>query len=211
MPKGISKIASSLKQLGDIHVNEWDFAELMNRDIKELEIRPSLRKLGNLRVMEWDFRTILPAVSKLAHQEVDLASFVKRTAHYKVIEWDFRNALRTAAGPAAVVPSLSGEETQALIVRLKGFLEYVTVNLIDEPSHAQIKVQMLGPDVLRFRLVLVKRDVAMLIGREGHTASAIRGLLKSAAGMHGVKALLQIHSHEEEMALIHGSRGKENG
>ena len=91
---------------------------------------------------------------------------------------------------------------QALIVRLKNFLQYVVVNLIDEPNHAQIKVQEIAPNVLRFKLVLVKRDVAMLIGREGHTAAAIRSSLKAAAGMNGVQALLQIHSHEEEMARI---------
>ena len=194
MPNRISKIASSLKEIGDIQVNDLDFMELLNKDIKELEISRSLKRLGNIRVMEWDFRTVLPAVNKLAHQEVDIVDIVKRTAHYKVMEWDFRKAAAPDATPA--------EDMQALIVRLKNFLQYVAVNLIDEPGHAQIKVQEIAPKVLRFRLVLVKRDVAMLIGREGHTASAIRSILKAAAGQNGVQALLLIHSHEEEAAMI---------
>ena len=206
MPKRISKFASSLKQLGEIQVTELDFMDLLNKDIRELEIGRSLRRLGSIRVMEWDFRNVLPAVNKLAHQEVDIIDLVKRTASYKVMEWDFRSAMhpelkeepKAAAEPLG--KRVSQVEMQALIVRLKNFLQYVVVNLIDEPDHAQIKVQEIAPNVLRFKLVLLKRDVAMLIGREGHTASAIRSILKATAGMNGVQALLLIHSHEEEMA-----------
>ena len=42
----------------------------------------------------------------------------------------------------------------------------------------------------------------MLIGREGFTASAIRHILQAIAAMNGVQAMLQIHSHEEETALV---------
>ena len=87
---------------------------------------------------------------------------------------------------------------QAVTDRLKNFLQYVAVNLIDEPSQAQLKVAELGPKRLRFKLVLAKPDVAMLIGRNGFTASAIRSVLKAAAEREGVQVSLQIHSHEEE-------------
>ncbi len=91
---------------------------------------------------------------------------------------------------------------QAVTDRLKNFLQYVTVNLIVEPSQAQLKVAELGPKRLRFKLVLAKQDVAMLIGRNGFTASAIRSLLKAAADKEGVLVSLQIHSHEEEAELL---------
>jgi len=181
---------------------------LLNTDIRELEITRSLRRLGRIHVMDWDFRTVLPAVKRTANQEVDLINFVKRTAHYKVMDWDFRSAFqaerKTAPQepPAPLGKGPSRDEMQAITGRLKNFLQYVVVNLIDEPNHAQIKVTQIGSNGLRFKLVLVARDVAMLIGREGFTASAIRSILKAAAGMNGVQALLQIHSHEEEMALI---------
>lgn len=208
MPKRTSKISSSLKQLGEIQVNDWDFMGLMNKDVRELEISNSLRRLGNVRVMEWDFRTVLPAVNKLAHQEVDLIDIFRRTAHYKVMEWDFRSALPHEHSPAPHEPAkpqeryISPSEMEAITFRLKNFLQYVAANLIDEPSHAQIKIKEIAPNVLRFKLVLTKRDVAMLIGREGHTAAAIRSILKSTAGANGLQALLQIHSHEEETALL---------
>ena len=92
MPKRVSEIAQTLKQLGDIQVTEWDFMELLNTEIKDLEISRSLKRLGNIQVMEWDFRTVLPAVKKVANQEVDVVDFFKRTANYKVMDWDFRSA-----------------------------------------------------------------------------------------------------------------------
>jgi predicted RNA-binding protein YlqC (UPF0109 family) len=96
---------------------------------------------------------------------------------------------------------------QAVTDRLKNFLQYVAVNLIDEPSQAQLKVAELGPKRLRFKLVLAKPDVAMLIGRNGFTASAIRSVLKAAADREGVQVSLQIHSHEEEAELLARGEG----
>ena len=91
---------------------------------------------------------------------------------------------------------------QAVTDRLKNFLQYVAVNLIDDPSQAQLKVAELGPRKLRFKLILAKQDVAMLIGRNGFTASAIRSVLKAAAEKEGVQVSLQIHSHEEEAEML---------
>jgi predicted RNA-binding protein YlqC (UPF0109 family) len=91
---------------------------------------------------------------------------------------------------------------QAVTDRLKNFLQYVAVNLIDEPGKAQLKVAELGPKRLRFKLVLAKEDVAILIGRNGFTASAIRSILKTAAEKDAVQVTLQIHSHEEEAEFL---------
>jgi predicted RNA-binding protein YlqC (UPF0109 family) len=179
-----------------------DVMELMHRDIRDLEIARSLRKLGSCKVMEWDFRDVLPVVNKLAHQEVDIAGFLKRTAHYKVMEWDFRDMLQPdnkSSGKTA--RRIDPEHMQALILRLKDFLQYVAANLIDSPEHAQVKVSEISPGVLNFKLVMMKRDVAMLIGTEGHTAAAIRSMMKAEAARHGVHVLLRIHSHEEETAI----------
>ncbi len=91
---------------------------------------------------------------------------------------------------------------QVVTDRLKNFLQYVAVNLIEEPSQAQLKVTELGPKKLRFKLILARQDVAMLIGRNGFTASAIRSVLKAAAEREGVQVSLQIHSHEEEAEML---------
>jgi uncharacterized protein len=91
---------------------------------------------------------------------------------------------------------------QAVTDRLKNFLQYVAVNLIEEPNRAQLKVTELGPQRLRFKLILAKQDVAMIIGRNGFTASAIRSVLKAGAERDGVQVSLQIHSHEEEDEML---------
>ena len=104
-------------------------------------------------------------------------------------------------------PNHSSLIMQAVTDRLKNFLQYVAINLIDEPAQAQLKVAELGPKRLRFKLVLAKPDVAMLIGRNGFTASAIRSVLKAAAEREGVQVTLQIHSHEEEAELLARGEG----
>ena len=86
---------------------------LLNKDIKDVEFSQSLRSLGNIRVLEWDFRTVLPAVSKLAHQEVDVIGLVKRTACYKVMEWDFRTALKPASSSSIIRTPQSSARTAA--------------------------------------------------------------------------------------------------
>jgi len=87
---------------------------------------------------------------------------------------------------------------QQVSEQLRNFLQYIAVQFIEHPERAQLRVAQLGPKRLRFKLVLDSSDVALLIGRNGFTASAIRSVLKSAAEREGVQVTLQIHSHEEE-------------
>jgi len=96
---------------------------------------------------------------------------------------------------------------QPVTEKLRNFLQYVALKLIDDPTQAQLKVAELSPKRLRFKLVLGKQDVAMLIGRNGFTASAIRSVLKAAADREGVQVFLQIHSHEEEVELLARGEG----
>ncbi len=96
---------------------------------------------------------------------------------------------------------------QPVTEKLRNFLQYVALKLIDDPTQAQLKVAELSPKRLRFKLVLAKPDVAMLIGRNGFTASAIRSVLKAAADREGVQVSLQIHSHEEEAELLARGEG----
>jgi predicted RNA-binding protein YlqC (UPF0109 family) len=199
------EIGRALRKLGNIQVTEWDFKGFIN---KEIEIARPLRRLGNIRVMEWDFKTAMPKVSQIAYQEVDVVDLIKRAANYKVIDWDFKSTEPEKQEPAPqktkkrTKKSGSRKKINPVVTRLKNFLQYVTVNLIDQPNHAQIKIQEIAPEVIRFKLVLVKKDVAMLIGTEGHTAAAIRSILKATAEIHGLHALLEIVSHEEEATAM---------
>ncbi len=175
---------------------------ILHKDIKDLELTKSLRRLGSIRVTEWEFSDVLPAVNRLAHKEVDLADIFKRTANYRVTDWDFRDLLHLHAEEKDdEAPEPPGpEEMRKLIVRYTRFLGFVCNGLIEMPDHAKILAAELEPGVLRFKLVLVKRDAAALIGHGGHSAAAIRRLMKDAGRRHGVHVLLQVLSHEEEAA-----------
>lgn len=96
---------------------------------------------------------------------------------------------------------------QLITDKLRGFLQYVAVQFIEFPAEAQLKVMELGPKKLRFKLVLTQSDVALLIGRNGFTASAIRSVLRSAADREGVQVSLQIHSHQEEAEMLAKGEG----
>ncbi len=216
MAHRVKEFTDFLRRFGEIEVFEWDFLSAPREESKtetgesEPESVGAIKRLANLQVAEWELKDVLPVIKQTANKEIDITSFLRRAAQTKVIEWDFRSLLpSTDTGkdhqPDPEKPTekqLGKSELQAATDRLRNFLQYVAVNLIDEPKHAQLKVTELGPNRLRFKLILMKKDVAMLIGKNGFTASAIRGLLKAAAEAHGIHALLQIHSHEDEIALM---------
>lgn len=207
MPKHRQEPNKQTPQPDNVASASWNLTRVLNSDIRELDVTDSLRQLGQVRVMDWDFKTVIPAVKKTANLEVDVVDLLKRTANYKVMDWDFRKIpnhqpeTQPTLHATAIVDPVSSTDTQMLLLRLKNFLEYVVVNLTDEPAQSQIRVTEIAHKVLRFKLILVKKDVAMLIGREGFTATAIRTLMKAVAEPHGVNVLLQIHSQEDEHAL----------
>ena len=82
--------------------------------------------------------------------------------------------------------------------QIKDFLQFIALQFIEHPEQAQLRVAEVDDQHISFRLIVAQSDVAMLIGRNGFTASAIRNVMKAAALRHGIHASLQIHSHEEE-------------
>lgn len=86
----------------------------------------------------------------------------------------------------------------APIENLRQTLEFIALRLIDYPEQAQLKVAELEDGRISLRLVVKKEDVAILIGRNGFTASSIRGILKAFTEKTGVEFTLRIHSIEEE-------------
>ncbi len=82
--------------------------------------------------------------------------------------------------------------------QIRDFLQFITLQFIKHPDQAQLRVGEVDGKHIRFRLIVAQSDVALLIGRNGFTASAIRNVMKAAAARHNVQASLQIHSHEEE-------------
>jgi len=97
---------------------------------------------------------------------------------------------------------------------IKAFLEFIALQFIEHPDQAQLRVAEVDENHVRFRLIVAQTDVAMLIGRNGFTASAIRNVMKAAALKDDMHVSIQIHSHEEErqrMAAIEAGEIIEDG
>jgi predicted RNA-binding protein YlqC (UPF0109 family) len=124
---------------------------------------------------------------------------MKRTANIKVIAWDYRTAL--PGGGQLVITAEEREERRAvneLISRLRGFLEFILVNLIDDADRARVTVEQTCAGVVRFRLVVAAGDLKELLGRHGATATALRNIVKGCAATKGQYVLLEIMTIEDE-------------
>ena len=187
-----SEFTRSLRELGDLQVNRWDFQGLMHRDIRDLEVAASLRKLGNMKVLDWDFQSALPTVHKIAYQEVHLGEWVKKAANYKVIDWPHSEDEVRQGRPADLTETAR---------KLKGFLHFTAAALVEKPEHATIRVRITRPDLVVLRLVVDDADIMQVIGRDGETASAMRRMIRAAADARGTRANLEVMSHGEELAL----------
>ena len=93
--------------------------------------------------------------------------------------------------------------------QIRSFLKFIALQFIDHPDKAQLRVAEIDSTHLSFRLILDHSDVAMLIGRGGFTAGAIRSVLSAAAERKGVKVTLRIHSVEEEQQRLAELEAKE--
>ncbi len=87
---------------------------------------------------------------------------------------------------------------QEVTEQMRNFLQFIALQFINHPEQAQLRVAEASETHIRFRLIVAQQDIAILIGKNGFTASAIRNVLKAAAVREGINATLQIVSHEEE-------------
>lgn len=197
MARPNKKLSKSLRELGEIQVNSWELPEFLNKDISDLELSRAVQRLGNIRVTNWDLKEVIPTLQRLAHREVDIVGLLKRAADYKVNDWDIRQALLKSR---AKEKKLSRQELKELGGKLENFLRYMVDHLVDEPDHASILVDEIAPQVLRCRVILKQRDLSMLIGMNGLTATPLRRVLKDIALQAGAYCLLQIQTHEEAAA-----------
>lgn len=74
---------------------------------------------------------------------------------------------------------------------MEGFLEYVIRQLVDAPEEVLVRKVEQGRKVI-FKVEMRKADVGKVIGRSGHTITAMRNLLNAAASRSGQSVVLQI-------------------
>jgi predicted RNA-binding protein YlqC (UPF0109 family) len=74
---------------------------------------------------------------------------------------------------------------------LQEFLEFVLARLVRHPEAAAVIHEWDGKKHV-YRLRSAPEDLGRIIGRHGHTISAIRSLLEAAAEKHGIAVSLKV-------------------
>ena len=80
---------------------------------------------------------------------------------------------------------------------MRKFLEYVVGQLIDTPGELVVHSVTAENGEHRFVLELPPSEVGKVIGKQGHTIRAIRGLLASGASRLGERATLEIRERPD--------------
>lgn len=87
---------------------------------------------------------------------------------------------------------------QQLTENIGRYLLAIVSPLIKAPEKAELRIAgNPAGNLVRFRLILAREDVARVIGRNGMTASAIRSLAKAAGEKAGVRVIVHILSSDE--------------
>ncbi len=74
---------------------------------------------------------------------------------------------------------------------MKELIEYITRSLVDDPTQVRITQARRGSQVT-IELRVAKEDMGRVIGRSGRVASAMRNLLRVAAGQENKRVTLEI-------------------
>ena len=74
---------------------------------------------------------------------------------------------------------------------METFLEFVIRQLVEAPEEVLVTKLEQGRKLI-FKVEMRKSDVGKVIGRNGHTITAVRNLLNAAALRSGQQVLLQI-------------------
>ena len=74
---------------------------------------------------------------------------------------------------------------------MESFLEYVIRQIVEAPEEVLVSKVEQGRKVI-FKVEMRKADVGKVIGRNGHTITAMRNLLNAAASRSGQSVVLQI-------------------
>jgi predicted RNA-binding protein YlqC (UPF0109 family) len=195
------EVSRALRRLGNVRVNDWEFGNILPKikqnAAREVDVLSLFKQTVNLRVNDWEISQTIPNVKELATAEVDVLNFFKRTANIRVTEWEIGGLARGKSPIQQRSAPPSQEESQTCIRQLSAFLGFVARNLIEEPDRATIMVSTPSPSEIRFRLLLTTRDTAALIGHGGHTAAAIRNLMKHVGSRSNFFVELKILSHQE--------------
>jgi len=74
---------------------------------------------------------------------------------------------------------------------MKEFLEYVTKQLVNNPSQVQVN-EIVGEHTVIYELRVGDGDMGQVIGKNGRMADSLRTLLLAASAKYGKRSVLEI-------------------
>jgi hypothetical protein len=74
---------------------------------------------------------------------------------------------------------------------MKGFIEYIAKELVDDPSQVHVEEIVRSRQII-YQLHVAPEDMGRVIGKGGRVANAMRTLLRVAAVKKGKRAVLEI-------------------
>ena len=74
---------------------------------------------------------------------------------------------------------------------MKAFLEYVIKNLVDAPEEVSVH-QSSRPGKTLYEVRVKKGDMGKVVGKQGQTIAAIRGVVNAAASRYGEKVDVEL-------------------
>lgn len=74
---------------------------------------------------------------------------------------------------------------------MKEFIEYVTKQLVDNPSQVHVD-EIIGQHTVIYELHVGDGDMGMVIGKRGRTVDSLRTLLAVASAKQGKRSALEI-------------------
>jgi len=78
---------------------------------------------------------------------------------------------------------------------MKDLLTYLVKEIVSEPKKVKINEEKEG-ESLRLSIEVSPDDMGILIGKKGHTISAVRSLVKTAASKKGLNVFVELIEKE---------------
>ena len=78
-----------------------------------------------------------------------------------------------------------------LAIEMKDLIATIAKMLVDKPDQV-VTTEIKGQQASVIELKVAKEDVGKIIGKQGHTAQALRGILRAASAKLGKRCTLEI-------------------
>ncbi|HZL83042.1 KH domain-containing protein [Candidatus Cryosericum hinesii] len=82
---------------------------------------------------------------------------------------------------------------------MKQLVETIVKALVDSPEEVVIN-EIAGEQAVVYEIKVGQKDTGKVIGKQGHTAQAIRTIIRAASAKTGKSATVQIDSMNDEQA-----------